>query len=136
MNILLLLFLYFIISLTGKGKDNGFLGGLKLESLTPLINLFSGGKLDIASLLQSDLIKNINIKGFDAAKIAPMLELFNNLKSSDLFNSFTGGKTDAAEEKQEKKPDTKSDFPLSPISDIADKNITYSLSKYLSNNSG
>jgi hypothetical protein len=129
MNILLLLFLYFIFTLTGGGKESGFLSGLKLDKFSPLINLFSGGKFDLDSLLKSDLLKNLNIKGLDIAKIAPIWELYTNLKSSDLFSS-----KDKKSEESEKKSETKPDFPLSPISDIADKNITYSLSKYLSNN--
>jgi len=128
MNILLLLFLYFIFTLTGGGKENK-LSGLNLEKFMPLINLFSGGKFDLDSLLKSDLLQNMNIKGLDIAKITPIIELYNNLKTSDLF----GSKKNSTSE-DEKKPDIKSDFPLSPISDIADKNITYSLSKYLSNN--
>jgi len=129
MNILLLLFMYFIINLVKSGKEDSFLSGLKPEKLTPLISLISGGKFDLETLLSSDLLKNLNIKGLDIAKITPIIELFNNLKSSDIFKG-----TDKKSDSEQKKPDSSPDFPLSPISDIADKNITYSLSKYLSNN--
>jgi len=129
MNILLLLFMYFIINLVNSGKEDSFLSGLKPEKLTPLISLISGGKFDLETLLNSNLLKNLNIKGLDIAKITPIIELFNNLKSSDIFKG-----ADIKSDSEQKKSDSSPDFPLSPISDIADKNITYSLSKYLSNN--
>ena len=104
-----------------------------MQLLIILALLLYGGKRGAQNLLQ---------------EVRPMLESFGGsevqeaLKSADeisqvlsAVNAFSGGGGDnggqPVETENQKYGASEGSFPLAPISEIADKDITYSLSKYI-----
>ena len=109
-------------------------GTLFMQLLIILAMLMFGGKSDTQKLL---------------SEVKPMLETFGGneikeaLKSAEEISQvltavrdFTGAPSEEVKEEEffsggvRQEPDVA--FPLAPISSVADKEITYSLSKYIS----
>ena len=106
-----------------------------LDNLLSLMNNFGGqnnnnaGGFDFANLLKNfpNLNNNNNNNnGFDLQSLLPLISLFANANQ----NSNSGANNIHQEKKEEKK--AVNVLPLSPIVNIADKNITYALTRYIS----
>lgn len=132
MNVLLMALAYLLYMMLKPSENKSFLSGIDFEKITPLLSMFSSGGMDIQALLESDIMKNQNFFGMDMTKIAPILQVAGTFLNKGESSQKNDGVNAAQDDEPPKPKQNTPSFPLSPIADIADKNITYSLTKYLS----